>query len=315
VDETTLQPIVDGLLDQVPARGIAVSVTSGSASLVRCRGVVEGDPVTGRTVFYAASVTKQLVGFLVALAIVDGRLAYRTRIADLLPGPSPTFEGVEVRHLLHHTSGLPDVTEPVLGPARDGGSVDNGEVVHRFRSAVPTRAPGEVFAYNNAGYVLLARLVEVAYGTAVEGLARRLVFDPLGMSGSRLGGPPIGLSGFADPPRTVGDGGLWTTVEDLTRWLAALNQRALSPAAVLQLEQPGTLEDGSPVDYGWGVRVTPGPPGRLVTHGGSWPGWLAKTVRVPERQVAVAVLSRSSDEQAISTLGTDLATRIAASPG
>jgi hypothetical protein len=66
------------------------------------------------------------------------------------------------------------------------------------------------------------------------------------------------------------------------------------------------------VDYAWGVRVTPAPYGRVITHGGSWPGWLAKTVRVPERQVAVAILSVGAEERAVSDTGLRLAQILAA---
>ena len=71
------------------------------------------------------------------------------------------------------------------------------------------------------------------------------------------------------------------------------------------------MEDGSPVDYAWGVRVAPSEAGRVITHGGSWDMWLAKTVRIPERHVAVAILSVGSTEAETSRTGTDLPAAIA----
>ncbi|MBZ2196096.1 hypothetical protein KCQ71_08015 [Ruania sp. N2-46] len=77
-------------------------------------------------------------------------------------------------------------------------------------------------------------------------------------------------------------------------------------------ETPGGLDAGNASGYAWGVRVRARPHGSLVTHGGSWGAWLAKTARVPARRIAVAVLSVGGTEQAISDLGTELAETLAA---
>ena len=77
------------------------------------------------------------------------------------------------------------------------------------------------------------------------------------------------------------------------------------------METVGRLNDGSALDYAWGVRFTSTTVGRQVSHGGSWAGWLAKTVRFPHQGVAVAVLSTGAVEAEISGLGTGLARRLA----
>jgi hypothetical protein len=119
----------------------------------------------------------------------------------------------------------------------------------------------------------------------------------------RLGGEPNRLPGAADIPGTIGDGGLWTSITDLTRWLMAMNDGTLDLGAVRRLETTGRLDDGSPLDHGWGVRVTETPNGRRVSHGGSWGPWLAKSVRFPRQGVAVAVLSTGGTETVISETG------------
>jgi CubicO group peptidase (beta-lactamase class C family) len=307
VDPAELTEIVERAMEKVPAVGLAVSAAAGPVTAVCCRGTVGGTQVTSRTVMYAASVTKQLIGYLAASAVEQGRLDPRSPARELLPELPPWTAAVQVRHLLHHTSGLPDVTDPSVP-----GPVDNQEVLRRLGAVTgPTSPAGERYAYNNTGYVLLALLLEECCGEPVADLAQRRIFGPLGISDSRLGGHPVLLPGFPDPPATVGDGGLWTTVVDLDRWLVALNEWRPEPAAVHRIEQPAALDDGSPLDYGWGLRISTVAAGRLVTHGGSWPGWLAKTARVPEQQVAVAVLAHDSEEQAVSRLGADLAVTLA----
>lgn len=302
--ETWIEESLIGL----PAAGIAVSVTAASVTAVQCRGQIAGDLITPATVMYGASVTKQLLGYLTAGAIEDGRLGCDARVVDILSGLPAWLREVRVRHLLHHTSGVPEVTDAPLGPAGD-----NGVVLDRLRALdCEPISPGMRFAYSNTGYVVLAEVIAAAYASPLDQLARKHIFGPLMMGDSRLGGQPAWVPGFPDPPGSIGDGGLWTTLSDLTTWLCALNRRRPRAAAAARLESPGRFDDGSSLDYGWGVRVTKTAAGRLITHGGSWPGWLAKTVRYPERDIAVAVLSHDSDEPAISQLGITLAARAVA---
>jgi len=113
------------------------------------------------------------------------------------------------------------------------------------------------------------------------------------------------------PPRTVGDGGLWISIVDLTTWLTACNQARFGADTQRLAESTHPLSNGSHLNYAWGIRITPTPHGRLITHGGSWHTWLAKTARIPERHVAVAILSAGASEQAISDTGTDFAESLA----
>ena len=140
------------------------------------------------------------------------------------------------------------------------------------------------FQYSNTGYVCLAEIVRRIGGAALGDLARHRVFGPLGMTGSRLGGPPAARHpGLPAPPGTVGDGGWWTTAADLLRWLRAMNARTLGEEVTRILETPGRLDDGTPLSYAWGVAVSIRAGGVTFTHGGNWPGWSAKTVRQPGR--------------------------------
>lgn len=93
----------------------------------------------------------------------------------------------------------------------------------------------------------------------------------------------------------------------LTRWLQACNRSELGNGTEQISETTTLLTNGSEVDYAWGVRVTTHAAGRLLTHGGSWYAWLTKTVRIPEQQVAVVIMSLGSSELDVSRTGTDLA--------
>ena len=304
-----LSTVVDAALARSPADGIAVGTVHGERAEFICRGTVAGLPVVADTVMYGASVTKQLVAFLLALGVESGRASPDDRLSRWLPELPGWIDQVRLDHLLHHTSGLPDLAAPSHGVPHS-----NDDVVNRFQifDGRPPVEPGRQFRYNNAGYVLLAEAVSRIFDRPISELAREQIFEPLGMATTRLGGESVRTAGYPDPPGTVGDGGLWTTVADLTAWLTAMNTRMINADAGRRVQRVGHLADGTAVDYAWGIRVVDTPHGRRLTHGGTWANWLAKTVRLPDRGVATAVLSTGGSEEVISQLGTDLAAQLAA---
>lgn len=299
--------LIAALVD-IPAEGLALGVAAGSTTAFVCRGSLAGEVVGSGTVFYGASVAKQVVGALLARTVLSGGASPDDPVQRWLPEVPDWMARVRLRHLLHHTSDLPDVTRP-----QPEAPTSNREVMDRLEHWDPGLrvCPGVSFCYNNTGYVLLAEVVARICGRAVGDLAEETLFHPLRLTATRLGGQPVRLTATPDPPGTIGDGGLWTSIADLTGWLVAMNDGTLDPAVVRQLETPGRLVGGSVLDYGWGVRITQTRHGRQVTHGGSWATWLAKTVRIPERGIAVAVLSTGSTEAAIGNAGTQLATLLA----
>ena len=306
VTDRALVSLLRSAMRELRADAIAIGAAVGDSTEFVCRGSLADEPVTRRTVFYGASVTKQIVGVAAARARARGLIAIDDSIVRWVPELPGSMEVIQVGHLIHHTSGLPDVADPAGGVP---GS--NADMIQRFqRLETPDLEPGVRYAYNNAGYVLLAEAVARSLHLPIAELAGEL-FTHLDLPDTRLGGPVVPLAGRPDPPGTIGDGGLWTSVRDLTRWLQACNEAAFGLDVQRLAESTTALADGSPLDYAWGVRVTASPAGRVITHGGSWDRWLAKTVRIPDQRVAVAILSVGAAELDISRTGTDLATAIA----
>lgn len=309
MEEGELQAVLAGVLGGIAADAIAVGVAVGPVRAFAFRGSLVGEDVGPGTLFYGASLAKQFVAALLVRTLWSADASPKDPVCSWLPDLPDWIARVCLHHLLHHTSDLPDVTDPQPEAPRS-----NREVIDRLHRTGPTPRiyPGVRFRYNNTGYVLLAETVATMSGCAVDDLATRTIFEPLRLAATRLGGQTVRLPGQPDPPGTIGDGGLWTSVTDLLTWLTAMNDGTLEAAVVGQLETPGRLNDGSVLDYGWGLRITPTPHGRQVSHGGSWASWLAKTVRIPGRGIAVAVLSTGGTETAISDAGTQLAALIAA---
>ena len=203
---------------------------------------------------YAGSLSKQVVAALAAELVLSGRLDPDTRIRLLLPDLPAWAGAIRVRHLVHHTSGLPS-TDRVMTAAGVAGAaqLDNALVLNGLHGlADPDRPAGTAFVYSNVGYVVLAEVVGVVAGEAIGGFAHRMLFSPLGLTGSHLGGAAdVVLPGLPAPPRTVGDGGWWTTARDLLAWLDCLNAGRLGQRA----DPPDPDARGSGRRDAAGVRV------------------------------------------------------------
>ena len=158
--------------------------------------------------------------------------------------------------------------------------------------------PGSRYGYSNRGYLLLAEVVAAASGAIARRLARERIFEPLGMGDTFFRDaetplPDRALRGhfeaddgnvYEEPARfhAVGAGGLWTTVGDLATWSANFDEDRLTGGWLPErLTTRGTLDDGTPIHYAWGlsVRAHRGLP--IVSHGGNFPGWESKMVRFP----------------------------------
>lgn len=296
--------------------GTAVAVGTSSPKYGRshwCVGELSQEPVRQSTIFYAASVTKQLVAALVARTVLDGYLDPRDSIRAHLPGLPVWVAPITVRHLLHHTAGLPQPRQLAVAvgypdDAAGESQLDNqATLVALHRVAPPAVSPGQEFSYDNTGYILLAELLQAVHGRCIADLARTEIFEPLGLTRSRLGGAaPVTFPGYAGPPATIGDGGWWTCAADLLAWLEAINEGRLGVDLTALVQSPGRLEDGTVLDYAWGIGPRPAPAGTLYLHGGEWPGWCAMTVRCPTTATAVAILATTEDMATVSAAAQEL---------
>ncbi len=258
---------VEAALADLNADAVAIGAAVGDQIQIACRGSLAGRPVDARSVFYGASVTKQLIGVRLAGAIVDGAATTDDPIRQWLPELPDWLAPVRLRHLIHHTSGLPDVTDPALGiPA------GNADIIERLRRWPPERLrPGSTYAYNNTGYVLLAEALAQILGRPIVDAVTGDVFAPLALADSRLGGWTVSIPSEPDPPGTVGDGGLWTSIADLIDWLRACNARVLGTATHELAETTSHLDDGTEVRLRLGgargvhaVRTAGHPRGQLA---------------------------------------------------
>ena len=162
--------------------------------------------------------------------------------------------------------------------------------------------PGVAYAYSGAGYICLAVAVERAAAEPLPAFAESRVFAPLAMSSTHYWpGPapaPPGAAPLAAPhpaPLSLGDGGVWSTANDLLRWGQALNADELGVCQLM--ETPGRLDDGTPLDYAWGVGVRWSRGYRVYRHGGGWPSLRALLARVPDLDSSLVIVALADDSE------------------
>src|SRR5580765_2429446 len=294
-----------GLIDRLmspyhgDAPGASVLVIRGGAVLCRraygladLEGHVAATPATN---YRLASMTKQFTAAAVLLLEEDGCLSLDDPIRKWLPTLPVAVDPCTIRHLLTHVSGLIDYEE--LIPAGESGQLRDDDVLRLLVSQ--DRAyftPGARFRYSDTGYSLLGLIVGRAARTDFASFLRRRIFLPLGMHGTVAYEPGASTiperafgytSGDGRWTRTdqsltsavLGDGGIYSSIDDLARWDAALyDARLLSAASRKMAFTPWTKTDDLQIEYGFGWRIT----GETLWHSGETVGFRNVIVRYPK---------------------------------
>ena len=265
-------------------------------------------PITPETAFYAGSVSKQFTAMSAALAMQQGKLAYEDPIRKYLPELPPYADAIKVRHLVHHTSGLRDYNTLLsIAGRRDEDAWDNRVVLQMTAKQTQLNfTPGDEYLYSNTGYTLLATIVERATGTKFAAFADGHIFKPLGMTVSHyhvdarrlVPGRALAYAGrdgewTLDTPinERAGAGGLYTNIRDLQKWDENFYTARVGGREVIEkLQTPGTLNDGKPLSYAWGLQIGTYRGLPIVEHGGSLGGYRAHVLRFPSQHTSVALL-------------------------
>ncbi|MFG1708400.1 serine hydrolase domain-containing protein [Nonomuraea sp. M3C6] len=269
----------------------------GAPPILLAQGLTfSGEPLTVTTLTYAASLSKQMTAACAALLAQHGELDMESTLSRWLPQLPAWADTVRIRHLVHHTAALPADSQIDAIMATDADRTTPGVLHALTRFPTLDRRPGTEHVYSNAGYVCLATAVERAIGQPLPDFARRRLFTPLAMADTCYWpGPdpaPPGAVPLAPPhpaPLSLGDGGVWTTLNDLLRWSRALNADDLGISELMQTR--GCLDDGTPIDYAWGMGVRSHAGHRVYRHGGGWTGLRAIQARIPDLDLSIALIA------------------------
>ncbi|HEY9226497.1 MAG TPA: serine hydrolase domain-containing protein [Gemmatimonadaceae bacterium] len=296
--------------------GCAVGVTkNGSVVLAKGYGMADlehDDPITADSRFYIASISKQFTAMAIVLLAHDGKLSLDDSVRKWVPEVPKFAAGITLRHLLYHTSGLRDYFTllAVAGWPSDGPLTEAQFLNLVSRQKGLNFQPGDEFLYSNTGYVLLSIVVRRATGVSLRDFAAERIFKPLGMTHTEfrddhtmlipqraVGYQPIGSGYRLSQPEfdVVGDGGMFSTVEDLVKWDANFETGWVGGKdGIALLESPGRLNDGQPLQYALAQTIGQFHGIKTYSHGGSYGGYRSTLLRYPEKGLSVITLCNTS---------------------
>jgi CubicO group peptidase (beta-lactamase class C family) len=305
----TIDRAVPAALERSGVPGMAVGVLGRGEHATLAFGVASldtGEPVQPDTAFRVASLTKPIVATLVLRLVEEGRLT----LDDPLTGLRLPWEGVTLRHLLSHQTGLAGDW-----PTRLSAYGDDADAFERLAQDEPLPGPvgpGELFAYCNPGYWLTGALVERATGMPFEDALRQLVLEPLGMERTGFDAAEAATGHRAEPGSAehhVSDplpyprarrpsGGLYSTVGDLLRFAEHHLDGGgpLSPEARREMHT-AQVEVNADSAFGLGFGVVMARGRTTLEHGGSLPGYRAQLLLVPDEELALVLLTNSGRGQ------------------
>lgn len=289
--------------------GMAVAVIQGE-KVVKAAGYGFANlelkvPVTADTVFQLGSVGKQFTAGAVMLLVQDGKIRLEEPVGRYLDFAPEGWKEVTVRHLLTHTSGIPDYTG--LVDLRVDAAAE--QTAKKITDKPLHFAPGTKWQYSNSNYLLLGVLIEKASGEFYGDILKERIFTPLDMMTARINSEsdliPNRAAGYEFragqlrnqtymPPlvNTYADGSVIMSVRDMAKWDRALYTEKPFPKSVRdQMWTPARLTDGTATTYGYGWQLGERNGHRSVGHSGAWQGFTATILRYPDDRLSVIVLT------------------------
>ncbi len=266
------------------------------------------------TAFQLASVSKQFTAMAILILLDEGKL----RLDDPLQWfiPELPYSGVTIRHLLNHTSGVPNYLWYIDNYWTSDSVLPTNEDMIRILSQYGTELnfePGTRFYYSNTGYAILASVVERITDQSYSTFLTEHIFRPLDMQNASVRIPsdrahdPDYLAGYrrsrgrSNSYETVmhdgiaGDKGAYASMIDLFKWDRALNNDLLVPHQIMiQAFTAGRLENKREIPYGFGFRLDHEGSSKVVYHYGRWSGFRTAFVKYLPDDLTIIVLNNTS---------------------
>ena len=281
-------------------------------------------PIEPEMVFRWASITKQFTAVAILILLEQGKLKLDESITTYLPDYPLADQPFTIRHLLTHTSGIVSYTDMPEWMSLWRKDFTVPELIDLFKDKPKVFAPGEKYAYNNSGYILLGAIIEALSGQTYVEFINTHIFEPAGMKTAVYDQPqkiiPQRVSGYSQSPdgfinahfvsmtQPYAAGALAGSVYDLFAWDQALYGEKLLKQSTLALAfEPFTLNDGSLSHYGFGWGLVDYRGHRLLSHSGGIHGFTTLAIRERSSKTYVAVLTnldaRSPDLLAYQLMG------------
>jgi len=296
--------------DSVPGAAVMI-IHKGRPVLTKTYGMADLEekiPVYRQTNFRLASVTKQFTAMCIMILKERGALDYKTTLKEIFPSFPDYGEHITIQHLLRHTSGLIAYEDLISDTA--SVQVTDNDVLQMMLGVDSTYfQPGTAHRYSNSGYAVLAMIIKKVSGKSVAGFLKENIFHPLGMNHtvahvngfSTVSNRAYGYTVEPDSIRftdqsitsaVLGDGGIYSSIDDLLKWDRALYTDKLISAETLKLAFTPALDN-----YGFGWRIDEYRGHVRVYHTGSTRGFRTFIQRFPEDKFTVIILTNRSDPE------------------
>lgn len=306
----TIDDVVEAEMARQKIPGVAVAVIRpGEAPRLRGYGFANVEhrvPVTAETIFQSGSMGKQFTAAAVMMLAEDGKLALNDPLSRFFPDAPDAWKQITVRHLLTHTSGLPDYTQGTIDYRRD---YTEEELLKFAQGLTLEFQPGARWNYSNTGYVLLGIIVRKASGEFYGNVLRDRLFRRIGMKTARIiteadivphradgyrlvQGQVKNQQWVAPQLNTTADGSLYLSLRDMVAWDAALRVgTVLESDSWRHTVTPAALNSGRtyPYGFGWSLAHVQGRPAHR--HGGAWQGFRTDIVRYEDDGTTIVVLA------------------------
>ena len=308
--------------------GAAVLILKGDAVIFnKGYGLADMEtkiPVDAKTFFCIASVSKQFSGVALMILQEEGKLSLDDNVQKFFPQfKEPFFKEITLRHLLSHTSGIPDSR-----PRNDRNFVltatDEASYSYLRNIKELNFSPGSAYEYMNPTFQLMYTIIEKCSGQSFDDFMRERIFLPAGMTEATYfeEGKPIPRMAHGYRPNkdggfievdygetsffaTKADGGLYTSVEEFVLWEKALRNNTLIPAHIkeeahsVKIQIPDIPYTG--YGYGWFIEEKPGFP-KKVYHTGNNGGFQIFAGTYPEQQILVLIFATRDDHDREATV-------------
>ena len=280
------------------------------------------DSLTLNSQFRLASVSKQFTSVAVMKLKQEGKLDYDQKVSSIL-NDFP-HDNITIKHLLQHTSGIADYIKIINQNYVPQNStkrniLGNNEILDIFYNSNPKLKfqPGEKYEYSNTGYLVLASIVEEVSKQHFREFLKENIFDPLNMNNTLLYSYKEGYD--SDMPNRVfgyslnedkdgyelndyhivndvrGDGGIYSTINDLFKWNMALLDYKVVPKKLLdEAWRVGTLNNGEDFGYGYGWVIGERTKPKSVFHSGGWVGFVTYLYNEIDTKSGYVILTNDS---------------------
>ncbi|MGN7896329.1 serine hydrolase domain-containing protein [Bacillus sp. 22475] len=283
-------------------------------------------PLTSRSVFNLASISKPITATAILLLVQEGKLSLDDYLNKWIP--DLPYEGITIRHLLNHTSGLPDYLDLFEMYWDKTKIADNDDLLMYLIKYKPEHlfAPNGRVEYSNTGFILLALIVERITDMDFDDFLQENIFKPLKMTRTKAIGvrkENIEIEDYAygyvydvyagkyvladdcEESKMVvyldgmlGDGGIQSTVDDLYLYERALSTGALINDELLRAAYtPAKTETYIPFKYGFGWIIEEDEEkGQIIWHSGGWPGYATSLKRFIDHDIVIIVLRNKEQD-------------------